>query len=179
MNTKNFLKLQVFALLFAAIISPLSALAGATAKQETIEFALGTYEKVEWFTKSSCPTTIGGTITGIGAGSITAKGESKSLGVLFLTADDCITPLDTTFTRFIAEGNLTLTAGKGNNIMAHYSVSFVPTETESIYKYENFTLQITGGTGRFKGISGSGTADGTSNIVTGLGFVEGIINISK
>ena len=178
MTTNNFLKQQVFALLFAVIISPLSAFADANAKQATIEFALGTNEVID-YTKSSCPTTIGGTITGLGTGTITAKGQSKSLGVLFLTADDCITPLDPAFTRFHAEGNLTLTAGKGNNIMAHYSVNFVPTATPPIYQYEKFELQITGGTGSFKGVSGSGTADGTSNIVTGLGFVEGIINISK
>ena len=179
MTIKKLLKTQVFALLFAAIICPLSALAGTNAKQATIEFALGTNEIVEWFTKLSCPTTIGGTITGIGTGSITANGDSESLGVLSLKADDCITPLDLEFTRFSAKGNLTLTAGKGNNIMANYSVTFVPTDTLPIYKYENFTIQITGGTGRFKGVSGSGTADGTSNIDTGLGFVEGIINISK
>jgi hypothetical protein len=179
MTTNNFLKQQVFALLFAAIIAPLSALADTNAKQATIEFALGTNEVID-HTKLSCPIyNLGGTITGIGTGTITAKGESKSLGVLFLTADDCITPLDPAFTRFSAEGNLTLTAGKDNNIMAHYSVSFVPTNTPPIYKYENFTLQITGGTGSFKGVSGSGTAEGTSNIQTGLGFVEGIINISK
>ncbi len=176
MITNNFLKQQVFALLFAAIISPLSALADANAKQATIEFALGTKEVTG--PKAECaPSYFGGNISGIGTGSIIANGKSESLGVLTLTADDCITPVDAT--SFRAEGNLTLTAGNGNNIMAHYSVSFVPTDTQPIYKYENFKLQITGGTGRFKGVSGSGTADGTSDIVTGLGFVEGIVNISK
>ena len=178
MTIKKLLKLQVFTLLFAAIIAPLSAIAGINEKKATIEFALGTNEIVDR-NKLSCNTGMGGTITGIGTGSITANGESESLGVLTLTADDCITPLNLEFTRFSADGNLTLTAGNGNNIMAHYSVFFVSTNTPPIYKYENFTLQITGGTGRFKGVSGSGSADGTSNIVTELGFVEGIINISK
>jgi hypothetical protein len=179
MIIKNFSKLPSLALLFAAIIAPLSAHADAKANQETIDFALGTTEVIDR-TKSSCPIyNLGGTITGIGTGTITAKEKSKSLGVLFLTADDCITPLDQTFTRFNAEGNLTLTAGKGNNIMAHYYVSFVPTNTPPIYKYENFTLLITGGTGSFIGVSGTGTAYGMSNKDTGLGFVEGIINISK
>ncbi|RFC37398.1 MAG: hypothetical protein DID90_2727553316 [Candidatus Nitrotoga sp. LAW] len=174
MIVKNF-KLQVFALLFAAIISPLSALAGTNEKQATIEFALGTYEVTG--PKAECaPSYFGGNITGIGTGSITANGKSESLGVLTLTADDCITPVDAV--SFRAEGNLTLTAGNGNNIMAHYSVSFIP-ENPPIYRYENFTYQITGGTGRFKGISGSGSAVGTSNINMGLGFAEGIINIFK
>jgi hypothetical protein len=176
MTIKNFTKLPVFALLFAAIISPLSVLAGTKEKQETIEFALGTNEVTG--PKAECaPSYYGGNITGIGTGTIIAKGKSESLGVLTLTAGDCITPVDAT--SFRAEGNLTLTDGKNNNIMAHYSVYFVPTDTPPIYKYENFNLQITGGTGRFKGVSGSGTADGTSNIVTGLGFVEGIVNISN
>ena len=176
MTIKKFLKVQIFALLFAAIISPLSALAGTDAKQATIEFALGTNEVPGY--KPECASLYGGNITGIGTGSITANGESESLGVLSLKADDCITP-DLTFTTFSAIGNLTLTAGNGHNIMASYSVNFVPTDTPPIYKYEKFTLKITGGTGRFKGVIGNGTADGTSNIVTGLGFVEGIINISK
>ncbi|CAH1903376.1 conserved exported hypothetical protein [Candidatus Nitrotoga sp. HW29] len=176
MTIKNFIKLQAFALLFTAIISPSSVLAGANEKPVTIEFALGTYEVTG--PKAECaPSYFGGNITGMGTGSITANGKSESLGVLTLTADDCITPVDAT--HFSAKGNVTLTAGNGNNIMANYSVTFVPTDTLPIYKYENFTLQITGGTGRFKGVSGSGTADGTSNIVTGLGFVEGIINMSK
>ena len=176
MTIKNFLKLQVFALLFAAIISPLSALAGTNSKQATIEFALGTYE-VPGVKAECAPSYYGGTITGIGTGSITVNGKSESLGVLSLTANDCIAQLDAS--HFTAKGNLTLSAGTGNNIMAHYSVSFVPTDSPPIYKYENFTFQITGGTGRFKGVNGSGTADGTSNIVTGLGFVEGIIHISN
>ncbi len=175
MIVKNFIKLQVFALLFAAIISPLSALAGTNEKQATIEFALGTYEVTG--PKAECaPSYFGGNITGIGTGSITANGKSETLGVLTLTADDCITPVDAI--SFRAEGNLTLIVGNGNNIMAHYSVSFVP-DNPPIYRYENFTYQITGGTGRFKGVSGSGSAEGTSNINTGLGFAEGIINIFK
>lgn len=176
MTIKNLLKLQVVALLFAAIVSPLNALADTNKKQVTIEFALGTYEVTG--PKAECaPSYFGGNITGMGTGSITANGKSESLGILTLTADDCITPVDAN--SFSAVGNVTFTAGNGNNIMANYSVAFIPTDTPPIYKYENFTLQITGGTGRFKGVSGSGTASGTSNIVTRLGFVEGIINISK
>lgn len=175
MILKNCIKLQLITLLFAAIISPLSALAGTNEKQATIEFALGTYEVTG--PKAECaPSYFGGNITGIGTGSITANGKSEILGVLTLTADDCITPVDAI--SFRAEGNLTLIAGNGNNIMAHYSVSFVP-DNPPIYRYENFTYQITGGTGRFKGVSGSGSADGTSNINTGLGFAEGIIKIFK
>lgn len=179
MRTNSFIQKQAFALLFAVIITPLSALAGnKDDNQVTIEFALGTYEKVS-YEKETCPTMMGGTITGIGTGSIREQEKAKSLGLLILKAGDCITPLDTAFTRFHADGNLTLTADRGNDIMAEYSVDYILTNTESIYKYENFKLSITGGTGRFKGVKGTGTAEGTSNIQTGLGFVEGIVNMSN
>lgn len=176
MTIKKFLKLQVFALLFAAIISPLSALADTDSKSATIKFVLGTNEVLD-YQKSSClPYYLGGTITGIGTGKITVNEKSTRLGVLSLIADDCITPMVNYFT---AKGNLTLTAGTGNNIMANYSVSFVPTDNPLIYKYENFTLQITGGTGLFMGATGSGILEGVSNIQTRLGVVEGTLSISK
>ncbi|MEQ1741001.1 MAG: hypothetical protein ABL869_00645 [Candidatus Nitrotoga sp.] len=177
MTIKKFLNLQVFALLFAAIISPLSALAGTDSKSATIKFVLGTNEILD-YQKSSClPYYLGGAITGIGTGKIIVHEKHTNLGLLSLIADDCITPLD--LTHFTAEGNLTLTAGTNGNIMAHYSVSFVPTNTPLIYKYENFTLQITGGTGLFTGVTGSGIVEGVSNIQTGLGLVEGTMSISK
>ena len=176
MTIKKFLKLQVFALLFAAIISPLSALAGTDSKSATIKFVLGTREVID-YQKLSCPSfDLGGTITGIGTGTITANGKSTSLGLLSLIADDCITPMVNYFT---AKGNLTLTAGTGNTILANYSVSFVPTSNPQIYKYVNFTLHITGGTGLFTGATGSGILEGISNIQTGLGAVEGTMSISK
>lgn len=182
MTINNFLKLQVVALLFAAITSPLSALAGTNSKQATIEFSLGTYE-VPGVKAECAPSYYGSTITGIGTGSITVNGKSESLGVLYLKANDCITPLNSEFTRFSAEGNLTLTAGNKNTITAHYSTDFSQTDDPNddplIFEYKNFKLTITGGTGSFKGVSGSGTADGMSHIGTGLGFVQGIINISN
>lgn len=181
MTNKKFFKSQVFAraLLLAAIISPLSSLAGTNSKQATIEFALGTNEVIVG--KAECASSMGGNITGIGTGSITVNGESESLRVLSLTASDCITQLDAS--HFTAEGNLTLSAGKGNTITALYSTDFSqtndPTDDPLIFEYKNFIVKITGGTGRFKGLSGSGTVDGMSHMGTGLGFVEGIIDISK
>lgn len=176
MTIQNFFKLQVFALLFAAIISPLSALADIVSKPATIKFVLGTKEVID-FQKSSClPYYLGGTITGIGTGTITVNGKSTRLGVLSLRADDCITPMENN--RFTADGNLTLTASNGDNIKAQYHVSFVPTNDSRIYKYENFTLQEIEGTGLFKRATGSaGILEGASNIETGLGVVEGTITM--
>jgi hypothetical protein len=176
MTIKKFLKLQEVALLLAAFISPLSALADSDSKLTTIKFVLGTYENIAG--KPECaPSYFGGNITGIGTGKMTMHEKSSRLGVISLIADDCIIPLD--LTHFTAEGNLTLTAGIGNNILAHYSVSFVPTDTPLIYKYKNFILQITGGTGLFAGATGSGTVEGLSDTETKLGVVEGSLFISN
>ena len=178
MTTYNFLKLQVFAGLFAAIISPQSAL--AETKQATIEFALGTYE-VTGLKAECAPSYYGGTITGIGTGSITVKGKRENLGVLSVTANDCIAKLDAS--HFTAKGNLTLSAGKNNTITALYSTDFSQTEDPNddpfFFEYQNFKLTITGGTGRFEGVSGLGDANGMSHMGTGLGYLEGIVNISN
>ncbi|BBJ22689.1 hypothetical protein [Candidatus Nitrotoga sp. AM1P] len=177
MTIHNFLKLQVFALLFAAIISPLSAVADIVSNPATIKFVLGTHEVLDYGKDSCSYPKFAGTITGIGSGTITEIGKkSKRLGVLSLIADDCITP-NPMQNSFSARGNLMLTTGNGDNIMANYSVSFIPTSIPLIYKYEDFDLHISGGTGLFTGATGSGILEGTSNIKTGLGIVEGTITM--
>jgi hypothetical protein len=176
MIINNFLKLQVFALLFSAIISPLSALADTNSKPATIKFILGTKEALD-YQKASCPPYyLGSTITGVGTGTITENRKSTLLGVLSFKADDCITPMEN---YFISKGSWTLSGRNGNNITGNYSVSFVPTDNPQIYTYVDFILHITGGTGLFTGATGSGIAEGASNIQTGLGVVEGTLNISK
>ncbi|MFZ1546450.1 MAG: hypothetical protein WAT12_05045 [Candidatus Nitrotoga sp.] len=179
MTTNNFFKFQVVALLFTAIISPLSALANTDLKEATIDFVLGTNEVIG--EKAECaPSYFGGNITGVGTGSITVNGNSKRLGVLSLTANDCITPELLDPSHFTADGNLTLFYSNEDTIKAHYSTSFIPTvDGSQYYKYKNFTLQVTGGTGRFTGVSGSGTLKGVSDIVSGLGVTEGIMHIYK
>ena len=132
---------------------------------KTIKFSLGTQEQVGY--APSCPSQFGGTITG--------SGKGTHLGVISLLAKDCITPMQN---YFISIGNLTITAANGDTISGHYSGSFIPTDNPSIYMYDNFTMQITGGTGRFTGAAGSGTLEGTSNIITGQGVIESTMSIS-
>ena len=177
MLIKIFFNTQSIALLFAAIISPLNALAGTDSKSTTIKFVLGTSEVLNYQKLSCPPSYLGGTITGVGTGKIIVNEKSTPLGIVSLAADDCITPLD--FTHFSAEGNATFSTNSGGSITAHYSVSFVPTDVPLIYKYENFILQVTGGTGTFSGITGYGTVEGASNIQTGQGVIEGTVFISK
>lgn len=78
----------------------------------------------------------------------------------------------------LSKGKFTLTTAKGDNITANYSGSFIPTDYPLIYSYEDFTIQITGGTGRFAGAIGSGVLEGTSHIQTGLGEAEGTLLMS-
>jgi len=179
MNIHNFFKLQVFALLFAAITTPLSALADTNSNQRTIKFTLGTNEEI--VSKVECaPSYFGGHTTGVGTGSITVNGNSKRLGVLTLTADDCITPELSDPSHFTADGDLTLFFRNGDTINAHYFTYFIPTDDSAqYYKYKGFTLEVTGGTGRFTGVSGSGTLQGLSDIVSGVGVVKGMMNIYK
>lgn len=189
MFTHNFSKLQIFTLLLAAIISPLDALAGPARKPivinlsgppnipsqpvvtpiqeklKEIKFSLGTLEIVGY--TPSCPSLFGGITSG--------SGKGTHLGVISLTASDCITPMQN---YFMSNGNLTLTAANRDTITATYSGSFIPTDNPSIYLYDGFNLQITGGTGRFQGAIGTGTLEGTSNVQTGQGIAEGILSIS-
>ncbi|CAH1387560.1 hypothetical protein [Candidatus Nitrotoga sp. M5] len=179
MYIHNFFKFQAFALLFATITSPQSALADTNSYQRTINFTLGTNEVIG--TNVECaPSFIGGDITGVGTGSITANGNRRSLGVLTVTADDCITPELSDPSHFMSDGDLTLSFRNGDTINAHYSAFFIPTDySAQYYKYKDFAIEVTGGTGRFTGVSGSGTLKGVSDITSGVGVVKGIMHIYK
>lgn len=191
MNQHKMLKLKLIMIILTVISTPLSAIAGPArkhnvinisgpttipsqpivtpqqdnSKTKEIKFSLGTQEQVGY--TPSCPSQFGGTLTG--------SGKGTHLGVISLSASDCITPMQN---YFISNGNLTITAANGDNLTGTYSGSFIPTDNPSIYMYDDFTIQITGGTGRFTGAAGSGTLEGTSNIKTGQGVVEGIMSIS-
>lgn len=187
MNTHHSMKISAITLLAIATFSPISSadqpknaivvnLSGSNIlpqlnlsqykfKKKKISFTLGLQEIISGM--PACPSQLGGTNTGIG--------RASDLGVVTLAADDCITPIQN---YFLSKGKFTLTTAKGDNITANYSGSFVPTNYPFIYSYEDFTIQITGGTGRFAGATGSGVLEGTSHIQTGLGEAEGTLLIS-
>lgn len=175
MTTHNFLKLPALALLFSAIISPLSALAATNSA--ILKFVFGTNEVIS-YDKLDCTSTnmFGGTTTGIGTGTIIMDRYIQPLDVISLNANDCITVMGDNFK---SEGDVTFSNSNGVNIVAHYSTYFIPTSTPGVYKYKDFTLKITGGTGLFERAGGMGSAKGASNIYTGLGVLEGIMYISK
>ena len=191
MNHYKIFKIKALIIILTVISTPMNAIAGPArkptvinlsgpatipsqpivtptqdnSKTKEIRFSLGTQEQVGY--TPSCPSQFGGTLSG--------SGKGTHLGVISLSARDCITPMQN---YFISNGNLTITAANGDNITGTYSGSFIPTDNPSIYMYDDFTIQITGGTGRFTGAAGSGTLEGTSNVKTGQGVVEGIMSIS-
>jgi hypothetical protein len=187
MKIRHSMNINAIAILALAIFSPISSadqpknsnvinLAGSNTlpelnlsqykfKKKKISFTMGLQEIISGM--PACPTHLGGTTTGIG--------RATELGVISLVANDCITPQPN---YFLSKGKFTLTTANGDNITANYSGSFIPTNYPSIYSYEDFTIQITGGTGRFAGATGSGVLEGTSNIQTGLGEAEGTLLIS-
>lgn len=191
MNKHNMLKIKVIMIILTVISAPLSAIAGPArkhnvinisgpptipsqpivtpiqdnSKTKEIRFSLGTQEQVGY--TPTCPSQFGGTLSG--------SGKGTHLGVISLSASDCIIPMQN---YFISNGNLTITAANGDKLTGTYSGSFIPTDNPSIYMYDDFTIQITGGTGRFAGAAGSGTLEGTSNVQTGQGVVEGTMSVS-
>jgi hypothetical protein len=78
----------------------------------------------------------------------------------------------------VADGNGTWTAADGSQIFARYTWESVPSGMEllGILAWEGDT-QITGGTGRFEGVTGQGKAHGLGNVVTKdvIVWVEGTI----
>lgn len=193
MNQYNVMKITAIGIILTGISAPLSAIAGPAkgrtvinisgpppttpsqpittpvqdnTKTKQIKFSLGTQEQVGY--TPTCPSQFGGTTTG--------SGKGTHLGVISLAATDCITPMQN---YFVSNGNLTLTAANGDKLTGTYSGSFIPTDNPSIYMHDNdFSIQITGGTGRFAGAVGSGTLEGTSNVTTGQGVIEGTLSIS-
>lgn len=191
MNQYNILKIKVIMIILTVIGTPLSAIAGPArkppvinlygppaipsqpivtptqdnSKTKEIRFSLGTQEQVGY--TPTCLSQFGGTLIG--------SGKGTHLGVISLSASDCIIPMQN---YFMSNGNLTITAANGNKLTGIYSGSFIPTDNPSIYMYDDFTIQITGGTGRFAGAAGSGTLEGTSNVKTGQGVVEGTMSIT-
>ncbi len=192
MNQHKMMNIKIFVIILTVISTPLSAIAGPArkhnviniigsptipsqpivtpiqdnSKTKEIKFSLGTQEQVGY--TPTCLSQFGGTTSG--------SGKGTHLGVISLAASDCITPMQNYF--ISNNGNLTITAANGDKLTGTYSGSFIPTDHPSIYMYDNFTIQITGGTGRFAGATGSGILEGTSNVTTGQGVVEGTMSIS-
>lgn len=104
------------------------------------------------------------------AGTTTGSGSASHLGTVTGSGTDCITPTSA-YTYAFSNGKLTLIAANGDELRANYSGALTPSATPPIYVV-NGTYQITGGTGRFSGASGTGAVGGLTNLQTGQGTLD-------
>ena len=102
------------------------------------------------------------------AGMTSGTGQATHLGRVTGTAEDCIVPPSAGYAYTFSGGRLTLVAANGDELRATYSGTLNPTAVPPIYAITG-TYQITGGTGRFTGASGSGRLGGIENLQTGQG----------
>jgi hypothetical protein len=147
----------------AGLTLPLIALAGPT--NVPLKISVVTQEKTAL--NPDCPSGFGGTTTG--------TGKSSHMGKISIAASDCIMPTGNDFA-FI--GKLTITAANGDKLSGDYSGTLVPTDTVPVYSFSNATFQITGGTGRFSKAKGGVELQGSQDIKTGKGKMEGDGTIS-
>ena len=103
-------------------------------------------------------------------------GEATHLGQFASVQSHCIDP-DGSDPLSFTEGFYTFTAANGDTIFGSYGGRLIPTETLGVFGLDgHFT--IAGGTGRFEGASGGGSASGLVNLVTGEAsvFLQGTIS---
>ena len=111
------------------------------------------------FNPVACPTTFL-------QGTTVASGNATHMGSVTLRSTDCVVQADGQLT--FTDGRLVLTAANGDQIIATYSGMLLPTAELPVYSLSG-SYTVIGGTGRFEGATGSGTLQGSSNIVTGRG----------
>lgn len=93
---------------------------------------------------------------------VTGGGYVTHMGAVTLLETVCFNPVDGTFT-----AQFTLTAGNGDTVSATAAGYTVPTSQITFIVHGQWS--VTGGTGRFTGATGSGSAIGPINLATGEG----------
>lgn len=145
----------------AAVTTSIALLAPAVhAERPAVPFkaSLNTEETLG-FNPVACPTAfLQGTTVG--------TGNASHMGSVTLRSTDCVVQVDGQIT--FTDGRLVLTAANGDQLSASYSGMLLPSAEPPVYSLSG-SYTVTGGTGRFKGATGSGSLQGSSNIVTGLG----------
>ena len=99
-------------------------------------------------------------------GTTTGAGHASHMGSVTLHSTDCVVQAAGQFT--FTDGRLVLTAANGDQLNASYSGMLLPSATPAVYTLSG-SFTVTGGTGRFDGATGSGSLQGSNNIVTGQG----------
>ncbi len=152
-------QLLVSMLAIASFLIPVNA-------QSTLLTITGvTHEQVGY--KGECSTRFGGNVTGTGISSL--------LGLVSISGQDCIAPINDYFS---FEGELTFTTRNGDELFADYSGLFTPTAYLPLFTLKDAIFEITGGTGSFSQATGGGVLVGGQNILTGLGLIQAKGSIS-
>ena len=99
---------------------------------------------------------------------IGGTGRATHLGAYTYTANECFDPLSGNFT-----GTSTLTAANGDTIVGTYAGQVFATSDPDVITYEE-DLEITGGTGRFAGATGTLHVSGEANLAT-LDYAQTLI----
>ncbi|MET3132507.1 hypothetical protein AAKU55_002781 [Oxalobacteraceae bacterium GrIS 1.11] len=95
------------------------------------------------------------------AGMTIGRGSATHLGMIMLTATDCVHPFPTYFN--FNNGKFTLTATNGDTVTAIYGGSLTPTQDGALYTLNGW-FQIIGGTGHFAGARGTGQLSGSEKL---------------
>jgi len=106
---------------------------------------------------------------------IAGGGHATHLGNFTTVQHHCFDPADPTGA--FTEGFYTFTGANGDTIFGTYHGHLVPIIAPSVFAIVGeFTIE--GGTGRFVGATGGGTASGTLNVATGVTTVmlDGVIS---
>jgi hypothetical protein len=105
---------------------------------------------------------------------ILGGGHATHLGNFTTVQHHCFDPGDPTFA--FTEGFYTFTGANGDTIFGTYHGNLVPFAPPVFAIVGEFTIE--GGTGRFVGATGGGTASGTLNVATGVTTVmlDGVIS---
>jgi len=105
---------------------------------------------------------------------ILGVGHATHLGKFTTVQHHCFDPGDPTFA--FTEGFYTFTGANGDTIFGTYHGHLVPIGGPVFAIVGEFTIE--GGTGRFVGATGGGTASGTLNVATGVTTVmlDGVIS---
>jgi hypothetical protein len=104
---------------------------------------------------------------------IVSEGQGTYVGLHTSIQHHCINPPSLAFT----DGEFTITAADGDQLSGTYFGELVPIAPPIFAINGNFTF--TGGTGRFEGATGGGTASGEQDLSTGDAtvFLDGTISM--
>jgi hypothetical protein len=159
----------VCALLITSVIIPNVSRAAVITTPIPLTISGVTYE--QFGPRPGCPAQFGGTTTGVGISSL--------LGKVSFEANDCVIPQNDSL---LFSGKMVFTLLGGDEILADYSGSFIPTSYPSIFTMANALFAIKGGTGDFLNATGGGTLQGSEKISsngTGVGLMQATGTISN